>query len=103
MSFAEKLLLCVDCAKIFTFTVEEQELHASHGFINVPRRCTSCRKTRKTERNKNESDYEDSNSQRPMFPVTCTQCGKTTRVPFQPREGKPAYCSNCYIKTRVGR
>lgn len=33
---------------------------------------------------------------RPMFDAVCAQCGKDCKIPFQPREGKPVYCSNCF-------
>jgi hypothetical protein len=48
MSFAEKLLNCVNCKKNFTFTVEEQEFHSSRGFPNDPGLCRPCRQARKT-------------------------------------------------------
>lgn len=31
-----------------------------------------------------------------MFDVTCDECKNSCRVPFQPREDKPVYCSNCF-------
>jgi CxxC-x17-CxxC domain-containing protein len=34
-----------------------------------------------------------------MFPVKCATCGKDTQVPFEPRSGRPVYCSDCYRKT----
>lgn len=34
--------------------------------------------------------------QRAMFPVVCSQCGKQTTVPFQPRSERPVYCSDCF-------
>jgi len=33
-----------------------------------------------------------------MFPVTCAACGAETTVPFKPREGRPVYCKDCYVK-----
>jgi len=27
-------------------------------------------------------------------------CGKNTQVPFEPRDGRPVYCSDCYSKSR---
>ncbi len=39
---------------------------------------------------------------REMFPATCSQCGKETQVPFQPRGDKPVYCSDCFSKQRGG-
>ncbi|MBI2287714.1 MAG: zinc-ribbon domain containing protein [Chloroflexi bacterium] len=99
MSFQNKSIQCSDCGANFTFTVEEQEFFASKGFTNEPKRCPPCRQTRKSERNTN-SGYGAS---RQMFPVTCSECGKTTEVPFQPRGDKPVYCSDCYRKVRPSR
>ncbi|MFC2044606.1 CxxC-x17-CxxC domain-containing protein [Chloroflexota bacterium] len=36
-----------------------------------------------------------------MFPVVCAECGKETEVPFEPRGGRPVYCSDCYRKNRA--
>lgn len=33
---------------------------------------------------------------REMFQTTCSQCGKTAEVPFQPRGDKPVYCRECF-------
>ena len=33
---------------------------------------------------------------RQMYPAVCAQCGKDTKVPFQPRGDKPVYCSDCF-------
>ena len=30
----------------------------------------------------------------------CDSCGGEARVPFQPREGRPIYCSACYAKMK---
>jgi CxxC-x17-CxxC domain-containing protein len=104
MSFADKLLCCIDCQKTFTFSAIEQEFHSSRGFPNEPQRCPSCRKAKKTEHTSNNVDADEASiSRRQSFQVTCTLCGKDTRVPFQPRQNMPVYCSNCYIKTRVGK
>ncbi|PVX23210.1 MAG: hypothetical protein CW716_12650 [Candidatus Bathyarchaeum sp.] len=35
-----------------------------------------------------------------MFEVKCTDCGKTTTVPFEPTKGKPVYCRECLSKHR---
>jgi CxxC-x17-CxxC domain-containing protein len=37
-------------------------------------------------------------SQRRMFEIKCTDCGKTAMVPFKPTVGKPVYCSACFPK-----
>ena len=38
--------------------------------------------------------------QREMYPAVCATCGKNTQVPFEPRNGRPVYCSDCYSKSR---
>jgi CxxC-x17-CxxC domain-containing protein len=35
-----------------------------------------------------------------MHDAVCASCGKETQVPFEPREGRPVYCSDCYSKVR---
>jgi CxxC-x17-CxxC domain-containing protein len=101
MSFQDKSLKCSDCGTTFTFSADEQEFFASKGYTNDPKRCPQCRESRKSERHGN-SGYS-SRSQRQMFPAVCAQCGKDTEVPFEPREGRPVYCSDCYSKVRVSR
>ena len=98
MSFEDKEIQCSDCGANFTFSAEEQELFASRGYTNEPKRCLPCRQARKSERSGGSYGYR---SQRQMFPVTCADCGKETEVPFEPREGRPVYCRDCYNKTRL--
>ncbi|MFH0768618.1 MAG: zinc-ribbon domain containing protein [Chloroflexota bacterium] len=101
MSFQDKALQCADCGREFTFTAAEQEFFQSKGYTNEPKRCPECRRTRKATR------YGDSGggfrSRRQMYPAVCAQCGKETEVPFEPREGRPVYCSDCYNKVRVNK
>ena len=96
MSFQDKSIQCIDCGTTFTFSVEDQEYYKSKGYKNDPKRCPECRQSKKTERS-GTSRY---GSSRQMFPATCSECGKSTEVPFQPRGDKPVYCSDCYQKNR---
>ena len=97
MAFKDKTLECSDCGSEFTFSVEDQEFFQSKGYTNEPKRCYSCRQSKKSERYGNNS-Y---GSRRQMFPATCVECGKKTEVPFQPRGEKPVYCNDCYRKSRT--
>jgi CxxC-x17-CxxC domain-containing protein len=103
MSFQDKSIQCSDCGTTFTFSGEEQELFASRGYTNEPKRCLPCRQARKSERYGNGNSSYGYRTRREMFPATCAQCGKDTEVPFEPREGRPVYCSDCYNKVRVSR
>ena len=88
MAFEEKTLTCVECGADFPFTAEEQEFYQSKGFENEPKRCASCRRARKQR--------GGFGGPRQMHAAVCAQCGKDTEVPFEPREGRPVYCSDCY-------
>lgn len=37
-------------------------------------------------------------SDRPMFDAVCDNCGNKCRIPFQPRDDKPVFCSDCFEK-----
>ena len=102
MGFVDKSLQCLDCGVTFTFSAEEQEFFASKGYTNEPKRCPSCRQARKAQRygNSRSSGYGRS---REMFPAVCAECGIETQVPFEPRDGRPVYCSDCYNKVRLNR
>lgn len=88
--YEDKTLICKDCGKEFVFTAGEQEFYASKGFENEPQRCKDCRDQKKRERKEN----------RQMYTTTCAACGKEAQVPFEPREDRPVYCSECFAKMR---
>ncbi len=100
MGFQEKSLQCADCGATFTFSAEEQEFFKSKGYTNEPKRCPACRQARKAERYSGDSGFR---GRRQMFPAKCAECGKETEVPFEPREGRPVYCSDCYNKAKLNR
>jgi CxxC-x17-CxxC domain-containing protein len=37
-----------------------------------------------------------------MFKAVCSNCGKDCEVPFEPTNGKPVYCSDCFEKMGGG-
>ena len=100
MSYEDKTLTCVECGGEFAFTAAEQELFSSRGFSNDPKRCLSCRQTRRSSREGGEGGYRPP---RQMYPAVCAQCGKETEVPFQPRGDRPVYCSECFSQVRLNQ
>ncbi len=124
---ADKTLTCSDCSMEFAFTEREQAFYAEKGFTE-PRRCPSCRASRKAARNaegggygggsyagsyESDSGYggggyssggygSRSSAPREMFTATCSSCGREARVPFRPTNGKPVYCSDCFRSQRGG-
>ena len=53
---ADKMLTCSDCNIEFAFTERDQAFYAEKGFTE-PRRCTSCRASRKAARSGGDSGY----------------------------------------------
>ncbi len=47
--------------------------------------------------------FNDRFQDRQMYDATCSECGKETKVPFKPSEGRPVYCKDCYQKHRPQR
>ncbi|MFC2059088.1 zinc-ribbon domain containing protein [Chloroflexota bacterium] len=103
MAYVDKTLRCSDCGVDFTFSASEQDFFASKGFVNEPGRCPDCRAARKQQRGGGgwggggNGGYRQ---QREMHPAVCASCGKDTQVPFEPRNGRPVYCSDCYATQR---
>lgn len=121
--YADKNLTCADCSQEFVFTASEQDFYAQRGFTE-PRRCASCRASRKAARNAEGGGssygsygagggysaggygeggggggYRD-RGPREMFEATCSNCGREAQVPFRPTSGKPVYCSDCFRSMR---
>ena len=102
---ADTTLTCRDCGQAFTFTTGEQDFYASRGF-SEPSRCADCRAARKQQREGgggsystyggSSSGYSSGRAEREMFSATCSSCGQEARVPFQPSNDKPVYCSSCF-------
>ncbi len=86
----DKVLVCKDCGNEFVFTVREQQFYAEKGFKNEPVRCKECRNNRKAA----------SRSERVMYDAICAQCGKPTKIPFEPKNDRPIYCSECFAARR---
>jgi CxxC-x17-CxxC domain-containing protein len=125
--YSDKTLTCADCGQEFVFTASEQDFYAQRGFTE-PRRCASCRASRKAARNADTGGgssygsygagggysaggvggggyggggggYRD-RGPREMFAATCSNCGREAQVPFRPTSGKPVYCSDCFRSIR---
>jgi len=90
--FEDKVLVCKDCGQEFTFTAGEQEFYAEKGFDNAPARCKACRRNRKPAAR--------GESGRVMYDAICAECGRPTKVPFEPKTDKPIYCSDCFARRR---
>lgn len=86
-------LKCKDCGKEFVFTAGEQEFYAEKGFQNQPQRCRDCRNAKKNA----------AKPQRELFDAVCAKCGKPAKIPFQPTNDRPVYCSDCFAAMKAGQ
>lgn len=97
MAFEDKTLVCRDCQSDFIFSEGEQEFYQQRGLLHEPARCPNCRTERR--RSRSGGGGFDSGPRR-MYPAVCASCGKDTEVPFEPRQGRPVYCSECFSTMR---
>jgi CxxC-x17-CxxC domain-containing protein len=102
VTYQDRQIQCVECGNPFTFTAREQEFFASKGYTNEPKRCLNCRQSRRAQRGGTEGGTTNG-APRQMFTAVCAQCGKECEVPFEPRQGKPVYCSECFASVRATR
>ena len=93
MANEDRTLTCAECDSEFTFSADDQEFHASRGYED-PKRCPSCRQTRRG------GGY---GGPRQMYDAVCATCGSACQVPFQPRQDRPVYCSDCFSKDKPTR
>jgi CxxC-x17-CxxC domain-containing protein len=109
MPFTDQTLYCRDCNQAFTFTAGEQEFYESKGLTSAPTRCPDCRAARRQSgggqwgSSGGRSGGGREREQRQMYTATCAGCGNEAQVPFQPRDGRPIYCSDCYQSQNAGR
>jgi len=94
MALEDKTLTCRECGQEFTFTAGEQEFYQSRGLQNEPKRCPECRAARRWER---RGSYGEA---RHTYSTVCAACGVETTIPFEPTEGRPVYCRECYTKMK---
>ncbi|MBS3089903.1 DNA-directed RNA polymerase [Candidatus Pacearchaeota archaeon] len=45
-------------------------------------------------------NFRTNSGPRVMHKAVCADCKQDCEVPFEPREGRPVYCKECYPKHR---
>jgi CxxC-x17-CxxC domain-containing protein len=105
----DRTLVCRDCGTSFTFTVGEQQFYQSRGLLHDPARCPGCRTARRRAGGGGGGSGSGgggggsgfrSDQPRTFYPAVCAACGASTEVPFEPRQGRPVYCRECYEANR---
>lgn len=131
MDYVDKTIVCSDCQAEFVHSAEDQQRYAERGFTHEPKRCASCRATRKSSGGGGgggggygggggggrgfgggggRGGYGGGGGggyggggggPKQLFDATCAECGKQTQVPFKPSGNRPVYCRDCF-KSRRG-
>src|SRR6185312_6064722 len=112
VTYVDRALNCVDCGVEFIHSAADQEFYVQKGFVSDPKRCTSCRASRRAARDGGETDVREiggprgyERGERPAreyFAVLCSSCGNQAQVPFKPRMDRPVYCSDCFRSHSAG-
>lgn len=58
----DKVIVCKDCGKEFTFTVRDQEFYKEMGFTNEPVRCKECRTIKKAKKQEENNTNKHQNA-----------------------------------------
>jgi CxxC-x17-CxxC domain-containing protein len=89
--YENKTIVCKDCGQEFIFTAGEQEFYEQQGFKNEPKSCKACRMAKKNA----------GRAPRELFTTTCANCGGEAKVPFEPSNDRPVYCSACFAAMKA--
>ncbi|HBP17323.1 MAG TPA: zinc-binding protein [Planctomycetes bacterium] len=84
---------CEQCGDAFEFSAGEQRFYAKREFP-PPKRCPGCRDAHKKARQ--AAPGEAAWDAEEGFPATCSACGASTLLPFEPETGRPVYCGDCF-------
>ena len=59
MTYADRTLTCVDCGVEFIHSAADQEFYTQKAFVSDPKRCSSCRASRRAGRESTDYDLRD--------------------------------------------
>ncbi len=102
MAYDDRNLTCVECNSEFVFSADDQQYHAEREYQD-PKRCPSCRQAKRAGGGGYGGGGYGGGGSRQMYDAVCADCGGTASVPFQPREDRPVYCSDCFSKHKPSR
>ncbi len=102
MAYEDRNLSCVECNSEFVFSADDQQYHAERGYED-PKRCPSCRQAKRAGGGGDGGGGGGYGGSRQMYDAVCADCGSACQVPFQPRQDRPVYCSDCFSKHKPSR
>jgi CxxC-x17-CxxC domain-containing protein len=100
VTYEDRNLTCVDCSSEFVFSADDQQYHTEKGYENDPKRCPSCRQAKRDRGGGGGGGGGGYGGPRQMYDAVCASCGSACQVPFQPRQDRPVYCSDCFSKDK---
>lgn len=94
MQYQDQTLTCRDCGQSFVFTARDQQFFADKGFTNPPTRCRDCRLKKKEAGSR--PGGSGTMADKPLFKITCKNCGKAGEMAIEPRKPNDVLCSECF-------
>ena len=85
-NFQDITLTDQETGEPFIFTAKEQEFFWRQGFTNVPKHTPERRRMLREQRAKGK----------PLFNVTCRNCGKVGKILQEPPLSREVLCENCF-------
>ena len=88
-------------------SMEEKEMERSNS--RGPRNSSGFRRNdgprnnpgfRRNSGQRRNSGFRRNDGPREMHDAICSKCNKECKVPFKPTQGKPVYCSDCFVKPK---
>ena len=111
MTYLDRTIPCVDCGVEFIHSAADQEFYAQKGFVSDPKRCTSCRASRRAARDGGYDVREiggprgyERGDDRPTRVLRghLLKCGKRPRSRSSRAMDRPVYCSDCFRSHSAG-
>jgi hypothetical protein len=96
----DKILVCKDCKRKFTFTIKEQMDYGQRGWAD-PVRCRYCRRQKKIL---NLALKDGVNmSDEVQFSEVCDKCGRPFYTKIKRRSGVNLYCDDCWAEIKYAK
>jgi CxxC-x17-CxxC domain-containing protein len=96
VDYQDVTIVCVDCRSEFIHDASAQIFYDSRGWT-PPKRCPECRARKRVRMG--DPPYVPQE----QHIITCSECGRTAAVPFEPDTSRAVFCPPCYSARRENR
>ncbi|MFL5641882.1 MAG: zinc-ribbon domain-containing protein, partial [Chloroflexota bacterium] len=90
MTYTDRSLNCVDCGVEFIHSAADQEYYQQKGFVSDPKRCSSCRASRRATRDTGYDVREGADRRPPLQPERVAGAITLAVAAAPDRDARPA-------------